>query len=482
VTVALLGLPIASDVASAAGPALRTTGTTDLHHGHTVVVHGTGWPAAARLVLAQCPLGAVRQGRCEELGTARTGAGGRFTTRVAVEAVLDGFAGPVDCRVRSCLLVVTPYVGAALRRTVPLTFDPDDPRPTRPVATLTPSTDLLDGQEVVVASDDVAAHGREVRIVPCALPADTLDDCELDRGVRTTVQGAHLEATVRLAALLDLAGPSAHDCRADACVLALLDLPLAVVELSEVALVPLDLDPDGPLAPAPALVVDPATALVDDQYVAVSGTGFLPGERVGLLQCAGPLPPAGRQPDRCVRLGPTGAAMTDGAGALATEVPVRTVLRTPDGGNTAVDCRRWPCHLVIRHGGPGRQVTHRLRFDPEVAPLDTRLTVTPSTGLRGGAVVTVQGSGFRSSSVAFVAQCPPAGTNSEDCATSRIQVNLGPPDGGAPGVGFTRQFRVRRMLDVPLAGWRDCVRRPCVLLAHPEGEPDPARATLRFVP
>ncbi len=484
-----LGWPVAPVEAAAQAEAAATataTPSTGLVHRQRIRLTTAGWQPGTYLMVFQCPQGGVTSARCEELRGGHhdglpTNAQGRLAVNAQVQVVLDGAHGMVDCRVRACILVVARYLDAPTRRAVaPLAFDPEGPDPDRPALTVTPDADLVDDQEVVVESADVRAGPvNTVGVVQCRLPARSMDDCDKVRETPVGGSGGDLDGPVRLSAIIHpVDGP--FDCRTGPCALVVLDHPRAFrTPLSEMPLAPLAFDPQGALAPPPVVGVDPADDLVDDQEVQVTGAGFAPGEDLDLYQCNGPLPANGRLPARCRRARDFPLA-ADGGGAFDVVVRVRTLLTSTFA---TTDCRVAVCRLLVRHGGPSRQVAVDLHFDPDVPPLNGRITVTPSTGLHEGDRVTVRGSGWRAGDVLLVNLCAPRTTNVWSCATAnQVEVDLGPPDGGGPGVRFVEEVGMGRRTVAPdaVSPW-DCRVRRCVLLAHSSSDTsDVGRAEVRF--
>ncbi|HYF46176.1 MAG TPA: neocarzinostatin apoprotein domain-containing protein, partial [Acidimicrobiales bacterium] len=97
-------------------------------------------------------------------------------------------------------------------------------------------------------------------------------------------------------------------------------------------------DPSAPLAPPPALTVDPDTGLVRHQTVAVTGSGFRAEEPYFLMQCLATEPPWG---------GCAGVERvdTEPTGDLVTTYRVRVIVG--GDGLPRGDCRVDPCDLVV---------------------------------------------------------------------------------------------------------------------------------------
>ena len=221
----------------------------------------------------------------------------------------------------------------------------------------------------------------------------------------------------------------------------------------------------------------PAEALADGQTVTVTGSGFVPGEAVGIVQCS--LEAA--RPDRggegagvdACDIAPFTALEADDLGAVTGTYAVQRALTTAWTGT--VDCAERPgrCIVVIgsvsdydRSGGFG------VSFATEgLAPVAVpTLAVSPAEDLADGDTVTVTGSGFPAGSTASLSLC------SLDPSTCwAIGPQGGEPSGsGAPPPGaladdagsFEVSAAVWRHLPGPEPGtYVDCALSPCVVRA-----------------
>jgi hypothetical protein len=467
--------------AGAVAPTATASDTTDLVHGQEIFVRGQGWDPDLYVAATICA-GVEDDDQCEQVGFGRPGPAGRFTIRAKVDAVLDLWEGPVDCRTAQCWLVVfgeggwpdpdpDPVV-------IPVTFDPGGPDPARRPVDVGPTTDVVDGSLLTVSGEGFSGGGipRRVSILPCRLPVVVEADCDgLDLRSVPIARDGLLDTTFRIDAILDLDG-TPYDCRAGTCGLLVVDGSWVEPseDLSESGLVPLAFDPHAPLRPAPAGSVTPSADLVDDQRVQVVATGFDPDERILLQQCVTPVP-AGWDPDRCHAERPGTFATTDANGALTRPFSVFTTLVD---WFDPYDCRVEACAMVLTQTSPYRRLVLDIGFDPAVDPLEPRVTVRPSQGLDDGQRVTVRGFGFRSWTRVTFFECPPNRyLEPYGCDRSTRQwVWTGAPDGGGPGNSFTASYRVQRHVRE-----RDCAVRRCVLyVISTETIPDEVEVPLRF--
>ena len=233
----------------------------------------------------------------------------------------------------------------------------------------------------------------------------------------------------------------------------------------------------------------PAEALADGQTVTVTGSGFVPGEAVGIVQCS--LEAA--RPDRggegagvdACDIAPFTALEADDLGAVTGTYAVQRALTTAWTGT--VDCAERPgrCIVVIgsvsdydRSGGFG------VSFATDgLAPLAVPgLSVSPAEDLADGDTVLITGSGLPPDAMVHLSLC------SLDPSTCwGIGAPGGEPSGGsgeapAPLVtdgagGFEVPAAVWRHLPGPEPGtYVDCALSPCVVRATVAG-PAPGGGT-----
>jgi acetyl esterase/lipase len=332
-----------------------------------------------------------------------------------------------------------------------------------PSLTVDPAQDLVDGQRVTVRGAGMPA-GVFVLLGQCPASAGGVTDAPCRYSFADTDGSGSFETEVLVRAVL---GGGEVDCRAPAgCVLIAAVYDETAGDYVEAGRAPLGFDPDGPLAPPPTLTVSPGDGLVDGQSVTVSGAGAL-GDYVELLQCEAA--PGGWQD--CDQ--ETFAYVEAPGGAFQTSLRVYAVIGTGAG---AVDCREaGRCVLAATTGGfaPGETATVPLVFDP-AAPLlpPPTLTVSPSTDLVDGGIVSVEGSGFVRVPEGWpvqLYQCAP-GPAPDRCRDAGDGVFV---DGEG---GFALDVPVTARVPVP-GGQHDCRTGPdpCVLVAT-SSSPDSPRA------
>jgi hypothetical protein len=461
-----------------------------LVHGQDVTVHGEGWPAGDEVTVLQCGPNPLDPDDCEpavldEGDIGRVGAGGAVTRHFVAEVVLDTLEGPIDCRVVTCRIgLLDLWTGRLRLRTVG--FDPGGPDPTRPTVAVTPDTGLVDGDLL-----DVTASGvhEEVpgfnlaQLVPCRTPVTSVDDCDQSqRELAEIDRNGDVAGRVWASPILDVFDRP-YDCRTGTCALLVGPLSLGfdeLGELSEVGLHDLAFDPLAPLQPPPTLTADPDSGLRDGDVVDLHGSGFDAERGFTVAQCAADATSAAGCQSGIVRFG-----VTDGSEITGSFVVLAKFL---DGRGRTVDCRVQDCVVVVAHGDFGRHARAALDFDPDAPLLEPSITVTPSTGLHDGDVVTVAGTGWPHDQPILIGQCPAGTRDVFFCDISddgfvwpeSVAVPLARTRAAAEAsTGFEIEVPVRTTAYGP-DGPVDCRVEPCELLASDDPGLRQARVPLVF--
>ncbi len=359
---------------AAATPTATASDTTDLVHGQDIVVRGQGWDHENWVTVLICA-DLTEDDSCELIGdhSYRPGPAGRFTVRGTVDAYLDVWPAPVDCRTQACHLSVWsedhsgPF-GDTTVVEIPATFDPNGPDPVRRLVDATPSNDLVDGSRLSIQADGFDGDGyrpQRASLVSCRLPVEQVEDCDPTSARSVAVVDGAIDADYWVSTILSIGGwweePVPYDCRTGACELLVIDGYWEETEesWSEAGLVPLDFDPAAPLRPEPSATADPADGVDDGQRVHLGAASFNAGGAVVVRQCAGPLRWDG-YPHRC-HAGVVGAT----AGEDGTVDRWVRVHRTVVNENSRRwNCRARPCWLVVVQGSgeDPRVARARLRF------------------------------------------------------------------------------------------------------------------------
>lgn len=270
--------------------------------------------------------------------------------------------------------------------------------------TVTPSTDLLDGQVVHVEVTG-ATPGSFAYSSLCSADGGTARCSFGSSGNGVVDAQGSTSYDVGLDAEFVLFDRTTVDCRtAPGCAL------ITVISSEDGSATPtvrsdLAFRPDGPLLPPPTIAVSPATDLVDGTTVHVTGAGFTPGSGVEIVPCRSPFTVYGD----CES--PRTYQQAEADGTLAADAYLPAILFT--GNGERVDCRVVPCELVATRDLYLLEERHTARaalaFRPD-GPLlpPPALTVEPSEALVDGQSVQVSGTGFRPGLV-VISQCA-AGT------------------------------------------------------------------------
>lgn len=326
-----------------------------------------------------------------------------------------------------------------------------------PTLTVTPATDLVDGQTVRVEGDDWWPDGGprlqecEVATRRCALQELPLDpDADghfaVDRVARAYFQTEQGEV----------------NCLVSACEF-FIDF---VVEVG----VPITFDPDAPLLPPPTITVTPDHGLVDGDVMVVEGTGFSPGDGIYYAECA---PGATYFYERDCHPLDNGSALAqswNGSPGAPPPVPEYAMRHVgPDGAfhdrlwayakaftyPHRRDCRVVPCELVaaVRSYIVARTP---LSFDPD-APLRGPPTIraNPTSALVHHQVVTVRGDHFYGREPMNLNQCV---VGVSFCSSWNFEF----PEVNAVG-GFVARIRVNRTVRLPSGDRADCRVVRCVV-------------------
>ena len=459
---------------------LTVTPSTGLVHGQTVVLRGRGWPPhQSGMGAAQCIAGTTDTRGCGPISFYVVDGAGNFRGDFRVTVLLDTALGTFDCRVEQCVLGANYTTTAAGARFVELGFDPAGPDPVRHVATVTPDTGLVDGQEVLVTGDGFhhdPGFGNGAYMLECRVPVAGRQDCDdfTAQGADVDVDG-HVEAPYTVATILELPDGSTHDCRTGDCVLVVQDLDDI---LAEAALVPLGFDPGGALLPLPTLDATPNTGLVDGDRIHVTGDGWEPQTFVSLLLCragADTIEDCGRED--------LGRLAWTGSGHIDEILAVRTVLHTYAGDR--VDCRVDACAVVATtNEALRRAVEVPLSFDPAGGLLDLTVEVRPDRGLMDRDEVLVTGTGGRPGTWLIARQCLARATSYRQCNMADLGGIFVPRRAGRAdptGQSFSRRLVVHRVLHLNNGERVDCALRPCVVaVSEEENLGIDARAAIDF--
>lgn len=449
----------------------------NLVDGQVVVVRGRGWRPGAYLDVArQCRVGVAGDDGCgRATSESRVDRQGRFEVEFEVQVILDTPSGTYDCRLVPCTIRAVDRRSEGGTRSVRLAFDPSGPDPVREEATISPSTDLIDGQIVTVVGQDFDSTSRTGRILQCRLPVDEEADCDEDTesyaGIDRT---GYLAETYRLEGLLRIDGADV-DCRTTDCALLVGGRDDS---LARHAIVPLDFDPDAPLGPPPTITITPDTDLLDGQIVDVEGEGLRTKSYLLLFPCRW----RATDLDGC-DLREYHFVKVRADGTFRTQFAARTILST-GRSDARVDCRVVACSLTAFIEGPygyyspdegfgggfDRFTRTRLRFDPDGPLLTPTFRTQDLDGVRAGSRWRISGIGGRPEGTVVLVQCIIGARTMRDCGIgTRVRVHAHFEPRGRVGIAWETRFRFKRHLHLSGDRQADCAVIPCILVAVDQG-------------
>jgi hypothetical protein len=402
--------PAAVTAAAAVAKTVTVTPHTDLVSGQRVAVSGTGF-ADTPVVVVECAAGATSPYDCDLNGfdVLEPAADGSVSTQFAVHRRVLASSGTVDCAsaAGACVIGLASLSSlAAFDATAPLTFDPNAPAP-NPAVTVTPSTGLLDQQQVTVAGSGFVP-GARLRIRQCSMVDPFCEGYPL--AVTADANGAFSRTyAVRLRAY-DANG-NASNCLALTCQVRVISTDNADYDGGA----PIAFAPGQPLPPTPHVTVTPSTGLRHHEVVSVSGTGFDANAFVDVYECAHESLACDDQ---------LGGAPTDAQGTFSLSVSVsRLVGAFGPTGTTIVDCATAAC--TIQAAGSFDETEHALAADAPIAfdasqpaPQPPSVGGSPTTNLPFAADVHLTGTGFAPNESVFAQFCA-QGTAFPRCSTFR---------------------------------------------------------------
>jgi len=276
-----------------------------------------------------------------------------------------------------------------------------------PVVAVSPSTGLVDLQQVTVTGSGFSANAQ-VATVECRPGAVGESDCALSTLVYVQAdQSGAFTLTRYVRRLITLTfSPTKIDCgQPTGCILGAGN----VANLSQANGQAIFFDPNVP-PKVPAITVTPKANLVDHQLVEIDGSGFSPSGSVSLAQCV-TKPPAGSGGQVCDYATSRYASVGDDGTFKAQNFALERlqVFFTKTGPHT-IDCAAAPgtCDIEADTFGFGSstQLKVGLSFNPNIPPVVPAVQVSPSVGLHDLQPVTLTGTGFT----------PGVAVNVEECA------------------------------------------------------------------
>jgi Neocarzinostatin family len=172
-----------------AAPTVSASPSTDLVHGQTVTVSGSGYSAGTSLAVLQCVAGGTNVFDFCDIGgfvSVTTDSNGAFSTSFTVLRVFDTSQGETDCAAApgTCLIAVSPFATTYVAST-PLSFDPNGPLPVTLQIT-------VEGLSAAVRDNEVLLQGT----VTCTAPADVFIEGRLRQVVQRFFINASFSTSV----------------------------------------------------------------------------------------------------------------------------------------------------------------------------------------------------------------------------------------------------------------------------------------------
>lgn len=349
-------------------------------------------PFSTIVQVMQCATATPGYNGCDQTtyGTATVDDAGNLTGRVQVHAQLTLFSngiGPattVDCRTVACELRTQGDGDPQHTGVAPLTFTADGPLAPPPSLTVTPSTDLKDGQLVHVHGENFSWNGAfssSMYLQQCVAGDPTACQPVQSNGIYVEGSGVvHEDGTfdmdvivsAELVAYLSPSyTPSLVDCRVQACTIT---APVYSYTTAAPPSAPLDFNPNAPLKGWPTAAANVGADLPSPADIKVVFSGFTAGTNVRVVQCldTGLLTSLTCDESNVVTV-PTGNL---GEGVVPFTAQRYITLR--DG--TTVDCAiEWCPVMVFDNEMWGQQAAAYVWFSdtPPVNP--TTPTTTPTT-------------------------------------------------------------------------------------------------------
>jgi hypothetical protein len=380
------------------------TPATDLVDHQTVLLSGSGWPADVSPEFGQCKTGAKDFGECRNtiVGYGPPNADGTFAFPFAVRRILHlGNGDDFDCGSApgACSIVSFTFDGSPVLVTSPISFDPNVAPPPPPTITVTPSTDLVQGQKVSVTGTGFAPNSF-VRVSQCLTSEDEDGFCpSFGAFARTDANGAFVSeyAVARGVRTFDGDNPVV-DCASGPGVCS-----LAAFADDDRASQVLDFDPNAPLRPA-TVTVTPDTDLPDRALVTVHGEGFTPGDQIAVSQCSADTPVF---VFGCSNLSQSESVIVGDDGTFDRRMRVHREIEDFSGPGP-VNCASAFGACVVHVESLQDPIQSRsvpLGFDPHAVAPPPTLTIIPAGPYADGQQVVVEGAGFAPFASLGLAEC-----------------------------------------------------------------------------
>ncbi len=320
--------PSSAEPAVPAAPTISVTPATNLVQGDDVTITGSGFPGDTLLAFVQCiPGGSQDFCNLSNIAYVTSSPSGNISTVFTPRRVLRIAGVDHDCAVESCVIGGgTVPDGSGGTATAAIAFDPSVPPPPPPVVTVTPSTNLLEGETVTVTGANFEANAG-MGVVQCATPPSSSgSNCNVS-GVKFITVGSDGAFSTTFVVHRMLYNGGTTDCAvAGACVIGVGSGDPSAGDTADITF-----DASVPPPPPPTLTATPSTGLANGQTVTVHGAGYPASTSLGMAQCV----TGDESSERC-DLSNVRFVTTDAEGAFTTTFIVHTSYQSPTG---PIDCK-----------------------------------------------------------------------------------------------------------------------------------------------
>lgn len=404
--------------AGAAAPAATVTPNTGLLNGQTVAVTGTGFTAGSTVLMVECLETATSSAGCDlsTVVSAVVNADGTLPSTnfvVATGAVGNGTCGTSTTDL-TCLVAISTTSGATLAAS-PITFA------LAPSVTATPSTGLIAGDAVTITGSNFTP-GDSVYAIECLTTASSQAGCDLATTTPITVgtDGTLPSTTFHV----ESGTVGTGTCGTTAADVSNCDITVATATGTDAGTTAITFAVAG--AVGPTVVVTPSTGLINNEQVAITGSGFSGGSTVAIVECIATATTAAG----CdIPASPVTAVVNADGTLPSTNFAVQTgAIGNGTCGTSATDLN---CAIVIG------TLTGVLVADTLVTfALVPSVTVTPATALKNGDSVAITGSDFTAGLSVYAVECLASATGQAGCdIATATPITVG-TDGTLPSTQF----------------------------------------------
>ncbi len=223
-----ISLPVHFDRGAplAAPPTLTATPTTKLHDGQVIELRGSGFDALSSVYTEICQRASLPTA-CRRGAVLYADREGRIGVPYTVRRVMQSTTDRVVCGTNAveCDLVTSGYFGPLPSSPIPLSFDSGSPLLV-PSVSVTPSTNLTNGQVVEISGSGFSANASLV-VIECAAGSIGAANCDVAHYARPDADAnGMVTTTFPVASSFVLKDGTTIDCAASAaaCFLAVADL------------------------------------------------------------------------------------------------------------------------------------------------------------------------------------------------------------------------------------------------------------------